>query len=356
MRILITGICGFVGSTLARAWIATEPETELYGIDNLSRRGSEGNLFELQRLGIRVVHGDLRNASDLESFPTVDWVIDTAANPSVLAGVNGQSNSRQLLEHNLLATINLLEYCKRHGAGFILLSTSRVYSAAMLGNLPLRTERERLTLDQQKPLPPGVSTVGIDEDFSTTPPLSLYGSSKLASEILALEYGAAFNFPVWINRCGTLAGAGQFGRPDQGILAFWINAWRRQRPLTYLGFGGLGHQLRDFLHPLDLLPLLQRQMTKRSESPTRIFNLGGGADHTLSLAELSHWCHGRFGGHEVASDLCPRPYDLPWIVMDTTRAHQTWDWQPQSSLETILEEIALHAEDHPDWLACTGQP
>ncbi len=55
----------------------------------------------------------------------------------------------------------------------------------------------------------------------------MYGSTKLASEIVALEYGEAFGFPVWINRCGVLAGAGQFGTPDQGIFSYWINAHLR---------------------------------------------------------------------------------------------------------------------------------
>ena len=58
--------------------------------------------------------------SDLEPLPGVDWVIDAAANPSVLAGVDGRTSSRQLVEHNLGGTVNLLEFCKLHRAGFTL--------------------------------------------------------------------------------------------------------------------------------------------------------------------------------------------------------------------------------------------
>ena len=90
--------------------------------------------------------------------------------------------------------------------------------------------------------------------------MSLYGATKLASEQLALEYGGAYGFPVWINRCGVLAGAGQFGRPDQGIFTYWINSWLRRRALGYTGFGGQGYQVRDCLHPADLVPLLERQI------------------------------------------------------------------------------------------------
>lgn len=81
---------------------------------------------------MEVRHGDLSSASDLEAIGSIDSVIDAAANPSVLAGVDGKASSRQLIEHNLLGTANILELCKRWDAGLILLSTSRVYSIATL--------------------------------------------------------------------------------------------------------------------------------------------------------------------------------------------------------------------------------
>src|SRR5204862_3268187 len=100
----------------------------LVGFDNFIRPGSESNRAELKKLGVKFFQGDLRAASDLETLPPVDWVIDAAANPSVLAGVDGRTSSRQLVEHNLGGTVNMLEFCKQHRAGFVLLSTSRVYS------------------------------------------------------------------------------------------------------------------------------------------------------------------------------------------------------------------------------------
>src|SRR6266478_9808387 len=284
MRVLITGICGFTGNTVARALQDLDSTIELFGIDNFIRPGSERNRAPLQSAGVRLYHGDIRHASDLESLPEVDWIIDAAANPSVLSGVDGKSNSRQVVEHNLFGTVNLLEYCKRTGAGFILLSTSRVYSIAALAKLPIAVEDRAFQPKLDSISIPGISSEGVSEDFSTAAPLSLYGSSKLASEILALEYGDAFHFPVWINRCGVLAGAGQFGRPDQGIFSFWINAYRRGEALKYIGFNGTGYQARDCFHPRDLVPLLLRQMNDRSPGKPRIVNLGGGPENTMSLA------------------------------------------------------------------------
>ncbi len=168
---------------------------------------------------------------------------------------------------------------------------------------------------------------------------------------MALEYGETFGFPVFINRCGVLAGAGQFGRADQGIFAYWINAWLRKRPLKYLGFGGLGHQVRDCLHPRDLVPVLEKQF-KAPKLPVadRLANFSGGAASAMSLRQLSDWCAARFGPHTVAQDGTPRPFDIPWIVLDHARASALWDWQPATPTTAILEEIAVHAEQHPGWL------
>lgn len=349
-KILITGICGFAGSTLARSWLAAEHGLEICGIDNFIRPGSEQNRQELQRLGVRLFHGDIRSASDFESLPAVDWVVDAAANPSVMAGIDGRTSSRQLVEHNLYGTVNILEYCKRNSAGFILLSSSRVYSIPPLAEVKVELRGEAFCLAAGQALPCGLTPAGVSEAFSTAPPVSLYGSTKLSSESLALEYGETFGFPVWINRCGVLAGAGQFGRPDQGIFAYWINAWLRRKPLAYTGFGGNGHQVRDCLHPRDLIPLLQKQTASPASDSVRVVNLGGGTSNAMSLAELSCWCRERFGQHSVGSSSENRRFDIPWLVMDSRVAGSAWEWRAETTIEEILAEIAAHAEENPHWL------
>jgi CDP-paratose 2-epimerase len=326
----------------------------IYGIDNLMRPGSESNRLRLQKLGVKFVHGDIRAASDFEPLPAVDWVIDAAANPSVLAGVRGDFSSRQLLEHNLASVINILEYSKAHKAGLLLLSTSRVYSIPALAALPLRVEGNAFRLDDAPALPPGVSGNGVGLEFSTSPPISLYGSTKLASETVALEYGDAFGFPVWINRCGVLAGAGQFGTPDQGIFSYWINAHLRRRPLRYTGFDGTGKQVRDAFHPRDLCALLDAQMNASQSAGQRIFTAGGGPKNAMSLAELNAWCDARFGPHVPQSDARPRTYDIPWLIMDNCDAQRTFGWHVNVPIDSLLDEIADHAQHNPDWLEKSG--
>jgi len=357
MRILITGICGFVGSSLAGSLRERIENAEIFGIDNLGRPGAETNRAKLRQSGVKLYHGDLRMASDLEPLPDADWVIDAAANPSVLAGVDGKSSSRQLVEHNLWSVVNTLEYCRRSAAGAILISTSRVYSIPTLAGLPVQAEGGAFRLDLSQSLPSGVGAEGVTECCSVAPPVSLYGATKLASETMALEYGATFGFPVWVNRCGVLAGAGQFGTAEQGIFSYWLHAHAAKRPLRYVGFGGHGWQVRDAFHPDDLGAMIAAQMRTGQPHGSNVLNLGGGIRNAMSLAQLNAWCDGRFGrANTPLPDLKPRPFDIPWLVMSSRAAQEQMNWTPEKNLESILEEIACHVQDNPGWLDQCGVP
>lgn len=352
MRLLVTGACGFVGSTLIEGLVSHLPGLEVIGIDNFIREGSRGNVARLEAVGVRVVEGDIRSPQDLDGVGGVDWVLDCAAEPSVLAGVRGTVTSFDVMDHNLIGTIRILEYCRKYGAGLVLISTSRVYSI-----VPLSSMGVEAVSGAYRPTSAGLASVrgigadGITEQFPTAPPLSLYGVSKRCAELVSLEYADAFGFPLWINRCGVLAGAGQFGKADQGIFSFWIRQWRERRPLAYIGFDGAGSQVRDCLHPRDLVPLLIRQFAGRTNDrpgsnvghdgvDPRVCNFGGGLRNSCSLANLSEWCRHRFGSHAVGSVPEPRPYDLPWVVLDSARARTLWGWEPITRLEDVFEEIA----------------
>lgn len=353
MKLLITGICGFAGSRLAFALQERFEGCEIAGLDNLMRAGSEENRSKLRARGIRFIHADLRLRSDVESMPECDWVVDAAANPSVLAGVDGKSSPRQVIEHNLLGTLNLLEYCRAHKAGLVLLSTNRVYSIRDLTALPLEQRDAAFALSPNLTWPVGVSAAGISESFAVRQPISLYGATKLASETMALEYSLSFGFPVWINRCGILAGAGQFGTAEQGIFSFWLHAHAARAPLRYIGFGGHGYQVRDALHPDDLADLISLQL-RREPRQDPIYHVGGGFANAISLAQLTAWCDTRFGPYAPESDPRSRPFDIPWLIMDCARAEREFAWTPKRSLHFILDEIAAHVETHPDWLVRCG--
>jgi len=355
MRVLITGICGFVGSSLTRVLLSQQSDVKVCGMDNLVRPGSESNRPDLRRRGVTLFHGDVRCASDFDQLPDVDWVIDAAANPSVLIGADGRTSSRQAVEHNLFGTINILEYCKARRSGLVLLSTSRVYSIPQLQAVPLKEAPDSFLFDETQACPAGVSALGLTENFSTSAPVSLYGATKLASEAMALEYGYTYKLPVWINRCGVLAGAGQFGTAEQGIFSYWLHAHAQKRRLGFFGFGGRGLQVRDALHPNDLATVVLRQMSGTgSTAPGGIFHIAGGSSNAMSMAQLHAWCDDRFGPHPAVNHDVVRPFDVPWVVMDSTKAQQAFHWKPAMTLPHILAEIAAHVETHPDWLSMTG--
>jgi CDP-paratose 2-epimerase len=202
----------------------------------------------------------------------------------------------------------------------------------------------------------GASANGLTTEFSTSPPVSLYGSTKLASEYLALEYQHSFSFPLWINRCGVIAGAGQFGTAEQGIFSYWIHAYSQKRPLKYIGFDGSGRQVRDGLHPNDLAELVAQQIEYSQKPEATTFNVGGGARNAMSLAQLTSWCAERFGKHSLESDLTPRSFDVPWLVMDNRQIAAQFTWRPKRDLASILDEIANHAQCNPHWLDLSSAP
>jgi CDP-paratose 2-epimerase len=305
-------------------------------------------------LGAELFHGDVRFASDLRALPGVDWVIDAAANPTVIAGVTqaGGCTPEQLLQHNLVATLNVLEYCRQHGAGLNLLSTSRVYSIETLSAIPLRETHTRLEV--MSPIPShitGFSEQGVSEEFSTAAPISIYGATKLASEVLALEYGSAFGFPVWTNRCGVIGGPGQLGKIDQGIFSFWVYSCALGRPLRYIGFGGSGKQVRDCVTAEDVAELVLRQVRDPSRQARRIINLGGGTLGSMSLLEITQVCEKYFKRKiSVESSRETRPYDIPYYVTNTSQAKKDWDWQPTNTAEDIVWQLCDWTSNNLDFV------
>ena len=85
---------------------------------------------------------------------------------------------------------------------------------------------------------------------------------------------------------------------------------------------------------------LRLRLRKDEKVDERICNFGGGIQNSCSLAQLSEWCEKRFGARKVESDPKPRPYDLPWVVLDSSRAERLWGFEVKTSLEPIFSEIA----------------
>lgn len=343
MNIVVTGSAGFFGNYVTNYLI--EQGHTVIGLDNLSRKGSEMNAkTQIENPNVEFYTCDISDQKSLDHFledQSFEWIIDCAAEPSVLAGFG--DGSRSLINNNLISTINLLEICKERKCGFILMSTSRVYSIKDLSEIP--------SIESEKRFEVGRSGL-VKEDFSTKPPISLYGSTKLTSELLAIEYSQMFDFPVWINRCGVIAGPGQFGKIDQGVFSFWIYSWLKRNPVKYIGFGGTGKQVRDVIHPFDICEVMNKQIHDRTIEESPIYNLGGGTKNSMSLKELSDWCVDNIDKDDslVTSSDEVRPFDIPVFIMNTKKAQERWDFKVTVNLNKTLREIRDYVVKNPEFL------
>lgn len=357
MRLLVTGGAGFVGSSLALALKERHPGWEVTALDNLKRRGSELGLARLSSGGVRFVHGDVRVASDLDAaIGPCDLILECSAEPSVLAGLDGSPS--YVLDTNLGGTIHCLELARRRGAGFLFLSTSRVYPIESLSRLPLREAPSRFELDVSVDRPVrGLSPRGIAEEFSLEGARSIYGATKLCSELLVTEYAAAYGIPTLVNRCGVLAGPWQMGRVDQGVVMHWAASHVFGWPLQYIGYGGTGKQVRDILHVADLADLVDLQILRFDELKGRTFNVGGGRDVSVSLLELTQLCIAATGRRVPVTEVpLTRSADVPLYLTDTTRVHEALGWAPSRSAAQIVGDSVEWLRKHREALAPVFDP
>jgi CDP-paratose 2-epimerase len=344
MRIMITGGAGFVGSHLALSFKRDMPHTTVIALDNLKRRGSELALRRLVSGGVEFRHGDIRNPEDFRDAGKLDLLIECAAEPSVQAGLG--VGERYLINTNLIGTINCLDHARRHGAAVVFLSTSRVYPIAALRDLPLVATETRFVIPEAN-MGPGWSARGITENFPLTGSRSLYGASKLCSELIIAEYVALYGLRAVVNRCGVLTGPWQMGKVDQGFVVLWAARHLFGGPLSYNGFGGAGLQVRDALHVDDLFRLIRDQVEQMPAHNGKTYNVGGGVEGNVSLAELTETCAERAGCRvDITSQPETNPVDVPYYVTDNSAVIAATGWRPRLSMTDILDEIFAWLREH----------
>jgi CDP-paratose 2-epimerase len=333
--LLVTGGSGFVGASFALHWKARHPQSRVIALDNLKRRGSELNLPRLKNAGIEFIHGDVREASDLQALPRIDALVECSAEPSVLAGYQG--GSRYVVDTNLLGTVNCLELVARDKADLVFLSTSRVYPIATINGLC--TERDGSYALDPAATVPGASSNGIAEQFPLHGVRSLYGTTKLASELLIAEYADIHGFRWVVDRCGVIAGPWQMGKTDQGFVLLWLSRHHWGLPLRYTGFGGQGAQVRDVLHVADLCDLVTLQLEDMDRVNGSTFNAGGGLANSSDLRGFTRLAQ-EVTGRSITIDADPgdRPGDLKLYITDNSLITRTTGWSPKRDLRTVFTD------------------
>jgi CDP-paratose 2-epimerase len=335
MDILITGGCGFIGSSIAIRLAGLGHRVTCF--DNLLRRGSEILLNRVREHGCTFVHGDIRNGEDFDKVKEGHTLlIECSAEPSVLVGTQGHE-ARGLINTNLFGSVNCFEYARTHRLSVIFLSTSRVYPYDTLDGLPYEEHETRFDYSGSKP---GVSAAGVSVEYPLAGYRSLYGATKLSSELLLKEYSKNFGIPSIINRCGVVSGPWQLGKADQGVFAFWLAYHYFKKDLSYIGFGGKGKQVRDLLHIDDLIDLTLKQIERLGNHFGTVFNAGGGRFSNLSLQETTAHCL-RITGNKVSigSNVQNRPGDVRWYLTDNGTTGGEFNWKPTRTPEVILTDI-----------------
>jgi CDP-paratose 2-epimerase len=308
--------------------------------DSLKRRGSEWNLPRLLAANIEFVHADIRQPDDLAfEKTTFDLVVDCSAEPAVLAAYD--NGPKYVIDTNFTGTVNVLDVARRDGAAVVFVSTSRVYPVAALEAIAWEEEATRFSIAAKQHCG-GVSAAGISEDFPLAGARSLYGATKLASELILEEYADMYDLKYVINRCGVVTGPWQMGKADQGIFAFWMGRHYFKAPLKYIGYGGTGKQLRDFIDIDELCDLILLQVERIADLPQRVYNVGGGLFSSLSLAETTALCAEITGNRvEIGSIAENRASDIRLYVTDNARITRDTGWVPKKTPRETLTEIFL---------------
>ena len=255
MKILVTGCSGFIGFNLSK--LLLEKKYTVIGIDNLNRYYDidlkknrlkilkKNKLFEFKKLDIC----DYKNLKLLFKKNNIKIVINLAAQAGVRYSVK---NPRTYLENNINGYFNILEACKENKINHLIqASTSSVY-----GN------------NNRFPL---------NENLSTSSPLSFYAASKKSTEVLSHSYSYIYKLPITCLRFFTVYGP--FGRPDMALFKF-VDKILNNKTIELFNFG---NHYRDFTYIDDVTNSIEKIIKKppKKNIPFEIYNLGSNSPISL---------------------------------------------------------------------------
>jgi len=290
-RVLITGSCGFIGTNIAVYYL--DQGLEVYGIDNMSRRGSKDNLEVLRKYpNYQHIQEDVIDGLGL--MPAVDAIFHMAAQ----VGVGKSIKSPRLdLFSNTVTTFEVLEYARRHDIKpfVVFASTNKVYG------------------DIQVDEP-----VGEDTQLNFHTP---YGVSKGAADQYVLDYSRIYDIPTVSFRQSCIYGPYQHGAEEQGWVAWFLIANRDGLPITIFGNG---HQVRDVLHVDDLVRLYDLAWKNKDKVSGQAYNTGGGPENVISLMDLIDIADIDTG---ISYDDW-RPADQKYYVSDISKLKKDLNWEP----------------------------
>jgi UDP-glucuronate 4-epimerase len=331
MRVLVTGAAGFIGFHTAKRLLGRGDE--VVGLDNLNPYYDvslkEARLNQLKALsGFRFTHAELADKEAMNAvFAEVkpERVIHLAAQAGVRYSLD---HPHAYIESNITGTLHVLEGCRHHGVEHLVYaSSSSVYGA-----------NRRLPF-----------TVSDNVDH----PVSLYGATKKANELMAHSYSHLYGLPTTGLRFFTVYGP--WGRPDMSLFLFTRNILEG-RPIQVFSFG---HHARDFTYIDDVVEGVVRTLDTvatpeagwnpedpdpaGSSAPYRIYNIGN--HRPIALLDYISLIEKEVGKKAEMEMLPPQPGDVAETYADVTALKAAVGFEPATPIELgVLRFVAWYRD------------
>ena len=160
--------------------------------------------------------------------------------------------------------------------------------------------------------------------------------------MLIEEFSYAFDLKFIINRCGVISGPLQFGKQDQGFISLWIWKHLNKKKMNYIGYGGLGNQVRDVLHIDDLCDLIFLQIKKFDKINNKMFTVGGSKQSFISLKELTKICE-KITNNKIKFSKIPKTsiYDIPYFITSNNHVTKIYKWKPKKNILKVVTDTFL---------------
>lgn len=337
---LVTGSSGLIGSEVTKFF--HDNGFAVHGVDNNQREtffGPQGNTrwnqqrlirdlpsFSHHELDIRDRAGVLRLVQTLK--PSV--IVHTAAQPSHDLAARIPFDD---FDVNAVGTLNLIESARQFcpESPFIHMSTNKVY-----GDRPNTIRLKELETRWEYAEPEFAH--GIPESFSIDQSKhSLFGASKVASDVIVQEYGRYFNMPTCCLRGGCLTGPNHSGVELHGFLSYLIKCNLEEK--EYKIYGYKAKQVRDNIHSDDVA----RFMFEFYQAPRsgEVYNLGGGKDNSCSILEafqMAEECTGQKQKHTYVDQARSGDHICYYSDLRKMMSHFP-KWKITHSLANIFAEI-----------------
>jgi CDP-paratose 2-epimerase len=339
-RVLITGSSGLIGSEAAAYFSGRG--FRVHGVDNNQRAkffGEQGDTRWNQRRLLRELSTFEHHELDIRDREGVRQLVDRIRPDFLVHAAAQPSHDRAAaipfddFDINAGGTLNLLEAMRQAcpDAPFIHLSTNKVYGDRP-NRIALAESETRWTIADPKYANGIPESLNVDQSKH-----SLFGASKLASDIYVQEYGRYFDMPTCCLRGGCLTGPHHSGVSLHGFLSHLIRC--NLESIQYSVYGYKGKQVRDNIHAVDVVRFIE--VFVRAPRCAEVYNIGGGFANSCSILEAFQRVEALSGKpmDYVYVD-SPRQGDHICYYSDLSKIRRDYpDWELSKSLDAIFSEI-----------------